>query len=197
MNTKELSLAAWSWYDFNWLHRHYHNWGHATTVAENVQKILNNRAPDVLVLAAWWHDAVYVPGAGSDANERCSAAALGMTADHGNYEGDISAIDEAKKLIIGTAVENHLSPVFIGGDQGILLDADLGSLADPYDLFLEHQTSIILEQGGNPETDGQLSADFLSKFLTRRDFIYHTGYGRETWEDAARANINRYILDNK
>jgi len=190
----ELNLAAQAWYDINWLNRHYHNWGHALNVVKGVQVIDENASPE-LILAAYWHDAVYVPGAGSDANERCSAAALGQEGMRYDDPETARTIEKAKRLIIQTSVENHLTGGRISGDLGTLLDADLSTLCYPYEDFIEIQKNIIEENGGTYPRDGHLSAAFLKNFLECREFIYHTDFARERWENQARANIERYLKE--
>ena len=188
---KDLCLAAGSWYDINWSVRHYHNWSHALQVANRLQIIGGEASPE-LILAAYWHDAIYIPGAGSDANERCSAAALGQAGMKYHDSETARIIEKAKQLILYTKVETHLNDKRIVGDLAILLDADLGSLAASYEKFIEHQKNIIAENGGTYPKDQHLSAEFLRQFLHCREFIYHTDYGRLTWEKDARENIERY-----
>ena len=192
-----------SWYAHNTAKRYYHNAKHADMVSKALFEICE---PSVeLVLAAIWHDAVYVPGAGSDANERCSAAAL--KAEFKNYErqGFIKVgLDFDKEfgrvceLIIGTNVQNHLAHEMFSEDFGqdlkILLDADLYSLASDYETFVDNQRNIILENYGDPldKNSIQMSSNFLKMFLTTRPFIYHTLEARTIWEAKARENIMKY-----
>lgn len=202
MDLTTLLSSARPWYDFNWMVRHYHNWGHANLVGAAVYEMTDHAPSDSLVLAAFWHDAVYVPGAGEDANERCSAAALMMVAaDYAISKEDKETLVRAKSLILGTSIEWHLIDQRLTGDHAILLDADLSSLAQPYDKFVTTQISIIEEAGGTFGQHHAQSAAFLKQFLARpnRKFIYHTAYGREHWEVTARANIERYAaeVDNK
>lgn len=203
MNIKSLSHSAKRWYDFNLSVRKYHNWDHACRVVSNCYKLTDNNPSDALILAAWWHDAVYVPGAGSDANERCSAAALGAAAQQLNKVRQANKVllfsdalktdvNMAQQLVQYTKVENHLHDRALTGDIAILLDADLGSLADPYADFYQTQENIVEENGGTMTEHKEKSAEFLHQFLTCRPSIYHTDYAREHWEKAARVNIARY-----
>lgn len=198
MNTQQFIEVAPTYYAVGGGDRWYHNWAHAYRVAGTVTEMTKNQASDALVIAAWWHDAVYFPGAGADANERCSSAALGLEARRLDFFNPLSkeekdAVNDAQVLIQHTCIEDHLHPNRIAGDLAVLLDADLSSLADLYDKFLESQQNIIKEMGGTwPESQPE-SAAFLKNFLECRDFIYHTDYGREHWEAAARANIEKYL----
>jgi predicted metal-dependent HD superfamily phosphohydrolase len=187
MKLLQLCLAARPWYLHNGTVRLYHSWDHAQEV---VASLPDGASPE-LTLAAYWHDAVYVPGAGSDANERCSAAALARCAIHEDSETQ-DIVEKAVQLILYTDVETHLNPNTITGDLAALLDADLRSLSLPYDTFIERQKNIITEAGGTYEANHVDSAMFLQKFLEVREFIYHTQFGREIWEKDARRNIARY-----
>jgi predicted metal-dependent HD superfamily phosphohydrolase len=191
-NIKALCNQAESWYRFNDANRQYHNWQHARDVVKRLWK-MDNDPKDETLLAAYWHDAVYVPKAGSDANERCSAAALGCAARSYNDKETLDTVSKAQDLILYTKLETHLHENRIVGELAKLLDCDLGSLAYPYDEFIHIQRNIIHEQGGTVEDNTVDSQKFLTMFLECREFIYHTDYGREHWEDIAKSNIKRYL----
>jgi predicted metal-dependent HD superfamily phosphohydrolase len=157
-----------------------------------------------LLIAAQWHDAVYFPNAGSDANERCSSAALGIAAHELARSVEFTqeqkdAVNKAQDLIENTHIAVHLRRDFEGpikGELAILLDANLASLASDWDKFAELQSNIIRENSGTVPDDFGNSAKFLVSFLRCRKFIYHTAKGRELWEDKAKANITRWCTEN-
>lgn len=186
-----LASIARDYYSFS--DNEYHNWYHATWVADKV-KILNKDASDDVLLAAFWHDAVYIPFAAPGINENASAAAL-------EYAGRVNRVDvgNAPILIRQTDINNHLSGHNMdhSSDIALLLDADLYALALPYPEFMEAQTNIILENLGDPNSkeSWQKVAVFLNRFLTFRPYIYYTVNGRRLWEDKARANIYQLIKD--
>lgn len=195
MNLRALHLAAERWYDFNVMQRDYHNWEHAN----NVVSALPHWAPDSVVLAAYWHDAVYVPGALNDANEFASAAALAASSREYRDEPTRNIIKNAMDLIECTTIKWHLSYDVLVPDvvesewRAMLLDADISSLAAPFEKFLWNQRHILTENGldWTKENVGK-SSDFLLRFTTCREFIYHTDYARGKWERDAFANIMRY-----
>jgi predicted metal-dependent HD superfamily phosphohydrolase len=186
---EKLRDAAKPWYMFNAEARHYHNWEHARKVAVAVWTI-NPNPSDELVLAAWWHDAVYVPNAGADANERCSAAALVQVAG----DADVVMIGRAADLIRHTSMEYHMTWGRMYDDIGILLDADLSSWAGTYKEFCQQQDNILLE---NPGATKQDTVAFLQQMMGCRDRIFHTDYARKHWEQEALDNIHWFIFDNK
>jgi predicted metal-dependent HD superfamily phosphohydrolase len=175
----------------------YHNWEHALNVVTTVEKMGGS---ETTILAAYWHDAIYIPGAGEDANERCSAAAMMNTAIRLGIRGTIfwQTVVVAAGMIRGTTVRHHLTRNALTEwdyDQATLMDADLASLASPYERFKEIQDSIILENNGDVNSDRHKSVAFLQQFLTVRPQIYHTPYGREHFEQQARDNITRFAAD--
>lgn len=190
MHLARLIDIAQTYYKFNEQDRPYHNHQHALAVARDVV-LTADKEDDALILAAHWHDAVYIPGARGDANEQCSAAALLKAA---SKLDDAATVEKAAQLIRYTSVQYHLHTNVLAGDIACLLDADLSSLAAPYGTFIHNQKNIINEQGGTAyEHDKAQSSAFLSQFLRVREFIYHTEYGRLNWEKTARDNITRYI----
>jgi len=173
--------------------RAYHNWNHAQEVVSNLRDPSQS-----LLIAAHWHDAVYWPGAGSDANERCSASALDYFI-HSLSDTIPDSLSEiickAKQLILYTTIEVHFHDRRIGGDLAQLLDADLSALAKPYDEFVLNQAKILAENNTSLEESKEACQSFLEKFLTTRNFIYHTDYYRLNKETIARENIERFCAE--
>jgi predicted metal-dependent HD superfamily phosphohydrolase len=170
--------------------REYHNFDHAIKVLYAVLEI-DPYAGQELHLAALYHDAVYVPKAGEDANERCSAAALLVDARERGFSAEV--LQEAADLIIKTSVDWHLHGLTLDPKLSTLLDADLKSLSAPWGEFCDNQLAIIREMGGTVTSETvSMSAKFLQQFLEVRDQIYRTDYARDYWEEKARHNILRY-----
>lgn len=194
-----LGNAAVGYYNFNSGNRYYHNIHHALRVSS----LVSWHDSTALKIAALWHDAIYIPG--SSVNEIASADALRYEWKKLAIENDTEILNTACFLITETTVNNHLRSSRIEGSYerqeltAILLDADLRSLADPYIDFRTNQDNIIRENGGNPfvREDNRKCAEFLSKFLTCREYIYHTDIDRELHETNARQNITRYMQETK
>jgi predicted metal-dependent HD superfamily phosphohydrolase len=182
--------------------RGYHNTMHATLVVQAINELTGFDPSMALIIAGQWHDAIYFPNAGSDANERCSSAALGIAARELARSVEFTqeqkdAVNKAQDLIECTSVEYHLHDRRIGGELAILLDADLSSLAARYDHFIDNQHYIIQENGGVITVENcKKSAEFLRRFLQCRKHIYHTDKGRELWAMKARTNIVQWCTDN-
>lgn len=179
--------------------RLYHNSGHALMVENNV--FMLQKIPAVsLVLAARWHDAIYVPGAENGLSERLSAAAL----THASRSLDLTQtaknlVVQASDLIIQTDVKTHMRRTRAYGDLAVLLDSDLSSLALDYKEFRANQLNLIIEQTARPPTtDGcESSAEFLTRLATVRKYIYHTDTGRDLFEAVAQRNIETWVDEVK
>lgn len=186
-----LEKAARPYYDFNEDGRPYHNWDHAV-------KVLNHVGYDASLsvqIAAMWHDAIYIPR--GRVNEMASSNALTYEWVKNGIKDHIPILHAANKLIECTTVDNHLRTTALDpvSDLALLLDADLAALAAPYDVFVNNQANIIMENGGDPDKKESrvLCGNFLEAFLTCRPFIYHTDHFREMFEPHAKENINKYI----
>lgn len=173
------------WYETGF--RKYHTLEHANTVAKECKLQSDNAA---LILAAFYHDAVYITG--SDSNEKCSALALLNDAKRMQSLGavvDWDTVNRAAELILGTTLAAHKSRSRITNPlQSILLDCDLRCLSEPYDRFIECQKDI-LEENFLSRDSLKTSAEFLRNLSRQRDFIYHTDFCRENWEEQAIDNI--------
>lgn len=176
-------------------YRQYHDEYHAIDVLHNCLEINSNNCSPALLLAALYHDAVYVSG--STSNELNSAQALINDANclaYHKYNIDFGIIHHAAELIKNTTIDKHLTiGVVIDRNLSTLLDADLWSLSADYYEFINNQKNILKENFLDPEDPIMLkkSAVFLKQFLKNRSYIYHTDYGREHWENRARENILR------
>lgn len=192
-----LVKACVPWYAFVQAPRYYHNYEHAEGVVQAIHELTDNPS-DELILAGWYHDAVYIPGAGLNANELCSGAALKTEYNKipGHTERTDRMIEKAYTLIKYTDIGTHLKENRLIKDIGILLDADLKALSLPFKDFLHNQKLIILENFGDPEKDVVKCAKFLVNFLECREFIYHTDIARDRWEKHARSNIETLCFLN-
>lgn len=204
-NLDKLLLRAEQLYNYDKEIKHYHNWNHALRVIETTSLIMSAEYPDEyhysIHLAAMYHDAIYIPKAPNGINELASSASLSHAWNYLNINDNIPTLHRANKLIEATTVNHHLmqNNLLDNKPLQILLDADLNSLADPYDDFCETQSRIILENHGDPTKKESriLCSNFLSTFLTCRPNIYHTKTARSWYEAAAKKNIKQYINDNK
>lgn len=166
--------------------RRYHGTDHLLAVLDRVDELAGHAAdPDVVRLAAWFHDAVHDPRSAPGADEGASAvlarqalASLGAT---------LTATGEVCRLICLTA-DHDPTP----GDRtgALLCDADLAILAaadEDYDAYV----AAVRAEYAHVDDDGWRSGRraVLRSFLDR-PAIFRTVPGRERWEARARINIS-------
>ncbi len=163
--------------------RGYHDTRHLTEVLARLDEIADSgtsydRTP--VLLAAWFHDAVY--DGERDAEERSATWAEetlpALT--------DPATVTETARLVRLT--ETH-RPADDDANGCALSDADLGILAAPDDRYAEYVAAVRAEYSHLPdEVFAKGRRDVLTDLLGK-PMLFHTAYGRETWEAAARAHV--------
>lgn len=171
-----------SLYNQNW--RAYHNFTHVMRVIDHLDNFGREGVnPHALMLAAIFHDVIYVPG--QKGSEEASALLL-ASFDFGDQS------QEAMRLIRLT--EAH-TPAEDDIDGIMLCDADLLDLSDPgiheaNSFNLKIETTVFLANQGVEDVD-QLWHEgrkaWLESFL-QRPRIYH-GPGMDALEEKARENL--------
>ena len=189
--------------------RHYHGFGHAMDVAAEVIHacLMGNPGPThrwrtshlkELLIAAIYHDAVYVAGEGGK-NEAESAKVAVEEIEKMEIDCDS---DYVAYLINETANHFKVVPhdpshvdVERSKDKNILLDADIHSFAAPFDIFVDTQEQIFQEfvSAGTPrKTAIENQNKFLASVL-KLDRIFNSVRGYELYEAVTRENIIRYL----
>ena len=165
-------------------HRAYHDLAHLDEVLRRIDLLAGEAdRPDVVRLAAWFHDAVYDPQA-TDNEERSAEvatvalAALGLAPD---------LVDDVARLVRLTAT-HAVAP----GDRdgAVLCDADLAVLAADPLRYRSYTEGVRREYAHlDDETFARGRADVLQRLLDRPR-LFTTSYGRQEWEQPARANVS-------
>ncbi|HWM72480.1 MAG TPA: hypothetical protein VNQ53_02010 [Nocardioides sp.] len=163
--------------------RGYHDTRHLTEVLTRLGELADHgttfdRTP--VLLAAWFHDAVY--DGERDAEERSATWAEEALPAH----ADPATVFETARLVRLT--ETH-RPADDDANGCALSDADLGILAAPDDRYTEYVAAVRAEYAHLPdEVFAKGRRDVLTDLLGKPQ-LFHTAYGREAWEDAARAHV--------
>jgi predicted metal-dependent HD superfamily phosphohydrolase len=162
-------------------HRVFHTCEHLAHVTGLLESA---GADDRLVLAAWFHDAVYRPG--STRNEARSARlAQNRLARLGYPQSDIRFVSEA---ISATASHQCSHDAFAP-----LLDADLAILGSTPEVYDRYATAIGEEFSHVPTfLFHRARARFLQSMLDR-PAIYTLPLFRERFESSARGNLAREL----
>lgn len=172
-------------------HRHYHDRSHLLAVLEAIDVLcpavdLGREQVDALVLAAWFHDAVYRGRPGDD--ERDSAALALARLGAAGFADQVVA--EVERLILLT-LDHHAAPADTAG--ALLLDADLSVLgADPAG-YAAYTAGVRAEYAHVP---GPLFAQArlgVLEDLRRRQPMFRTPAARRRWGAVAVRNLEGEI----
>lgn len=167
--------------------RRYHDGHHLAEVLERVHELSAQGVEFdrmAVLLAAWFHDSVY--DAQPDAEKRSAAWA----AEALPTLVDQAMVDEVVRLVLIT--EHHL-PADDDANGCALSDADLAILAAPAERYAEYAASVREEYAEVPADAFAAGRAMILGDLLAKPHLFHTAYARSTWEDAARANVEREL----
>lgn len=170
-------------------HRRYHDTRHLAEVLEHLDVLL--AAPgtagvdrDAVVLAAWFHDAVYDGRA--DDEERSAALAERTLAASGV---PAALADEVGRLVRLTR-EHRPGPDDLAGQ--VLCDADLAVLAAGAERYDDYVRGVRAEYAHLDEDTFRAGRAAVLEHLLAGP-LFHTPLARRSWEAAARANLEREL----
>jgi Uncharacterized protein conserved in bacteria len=173
--------------------RRYHTTRHLVEMFWALEELeavgeIDDRQSSIARLAAWFHDAVYHPGASHGSNEADSAA---LARDHlqqvGLVDDDIEAI-EAMIRITANHDAHHEAPL-----EAAFQDADLWILSAPVERFDGYCQQVRQEYSGVPDAAYQRGRSAILEALLHRDTIYRTSHALHLWETPARINLGREL----
>jgi predicted metal-dependent HD superfamily phosphohydrolase len=168
--------------------RGYHDLRHLGEVLDRLDELaLAGTDYDQLAvrLAAWFHDAVY--DRRPDDEER---SAQWAERDLPPAGVDAVVVREVARLVRLT--EQH-RPADGDRNGGALSDADLAVLAAPADRYAEYVAAVRQEHAAVPDTAFAVGRAAVLTALAEKPSLFHTAYGRATWEAPARDNIAREL----
>lgn len=174
-------LARW-----NEPHRGYHDERHLEDVLLSLDQ-LSVRGGFALtedtLLAAWFHDAIYVGAAGAD-EANSARLAVASLAELGVETG------------LAELVGEHIIATEPGSDTTAatpalarLLDADLAIFAAPAWRYEQYASDVRREYAHVPDQDFAAGRSTILAAYLERTSIYRTATGRELWEQRARTNV--------
>lgn len=167
--------------------RHYHGIDHLETVLDAVG-VLSEEAdrPRLVLLAAWYHDAVY--DVRRDDNEERSAQLAEQTL--ACTDEDPLRIGEVARLVRLT--ERH-DPADGDADGAVLSDADLSVLASDGLAYAAYASAVRAEYSHVSDEDFKAGRAAILEQLLSSASLYRTGLGRSRWEAAARRNLSHEL----
>ncbi|MDQ1010017.1 putative metal-dependent HD superfamily phosphohydrolase [Streptomyces sp. V4I23] len=163
--------------------RRYHTTAHLIAVLDHVDTLASHAAdPDLVRLAAWFHDAVYLPDR-SENEERSARLAERALPEAGVSAG---ATAEVARLVRLTVTHDPA-----GDDRNgqVLCDADLAILAAAPEAYAAYAAAVREEYAFVPEEAFRDGRAAVLRQLLRLPRLFHTPYGAREWEEPARHNL--------
>jgi len=173
-------------------HRGYHNGRHLAEVFARIDLILAAEPGitvdrEALLLAAWFHDAVY--DVGEDNEERSATLA----------ERELAIVD-APPLLVEEVVRlvrltktHQVTASDIAGQ--VLCDADLGVLAADEQRYAEYTRGVRREYAHVGDDDFRQGRARVLHDLLAMPALFNTGFAKQHWENSARANVERELVE--
>lgn len=163
--------------------RHYHTLAHLTAVLDHVDTLAEHAGdPDVVRLAAWFHDAVYLPERSE--NEERSARLAERALPEAGVPAEATA--EVARLVRLTVTHD---PAGDDRDGQVLCDADLAILAAPPSAYAAYTAAVREEYHFVPNDAFRAGRADVLRQLLALPRLFRTPYGREHWEATARYNL--------
>ncbi|MGW1026081.1 HD domain-containing protein [Streptomyces sp. NPDC002577] len=171
-------LARWSE-----PHRRYHTVDHLRAVLDRVDVLEEYADNAALVrLAAWFHDAVYLPERSTN-EERSARIAERALRELGLDESGTAEVARLVRLTI-----TH-DPAAGDANGEVLCDADLAILASPPETYAAYAAAVREEYGFVPDDAFREGRAAVLRQLLALPHLFRTPYGRAHWEDSARDNL--------
>jgi predicted metal-dependent HD superfamily phosphohydrolase len=163
--------------------RHYHTLDHLTAVLDHVDALEEYADdPDVVRLAAWFHDAVYLPDRSENEERSARLAERALT------EAGVSADRTAEVARLVRLTVTH-DPADDDRDGQVLCDADLAVLASPPSAYAAYTAAVREEYHFVPNDAFRAGRADVLRQLLALPRLFRTPYGREHWEATARYNL--------
>ena len=158
----------------------YHDLTHLREVLERLEELGGDTT--TVVLAAWFHDAVY-DGADDDEERSAQWAERALPPEHA---------DEVARLVRMTV---HHRPADDDPAGCALSDADLGILAAGPERYAEYVAGVRADFAHVADEDFRAGRLAVLQDLAAKPTLFHSARARELWEARARANLAREVAE--
>ncbi len=163
--------------------RRYHTTDHLLAVLDHVQTLAGHAVDaDAVLLAAWFHDAVYRPDRSE--NEERSAALAERALPEAGLPEPLTA--EVARLVRLTTTHD---PADDDRNGAVLCDADLAVLAGSPEAYAHYAAAVREEYAFVPEPAFRAGRAEVLRQLLGLPWLFHTPHGRGHWEERARHNL--------
>ncbi|WP_409237795.1 hypothetical protein [Streptomyces sp. PA5.6] len=163
--------------------RRYHTTDHLAAVLDHID-VLEEHAenPELVRLAAWFHDAVYAPDR-SENEERSARLAERALPEAGLTEERTAEVARLVRLTV-----TH-DPAEGDSNGETLCDADLAILAAPSDTYAAYAAAVREEYAFVPDEAFRQGRAEVLRGLMALPRLFRTPYGTANWESPARENL--------
>lgn len=163
--------------------RRYHTVAHLTAVLDHID-VLEKYADDpaLVRLAAWFHDAVYLPDR-SENEERSARLAERALPEAGVPEEGTAEVARLVRLTVTHA------PTADDRNGQVLCDADLAILASCPDTYAAYTAAVREEYAFVPDEAFRAGRAAVLRQLLDLPRLFRTPYGTQEWEERARENL--------
>lgn len=165
-------------------HRHYHGSTHLLSVLEALDLLTEPaEAPRTVLLAAWFHDAVYRGAAGRDEEESA------LLAEH-RLAGAGLPEDEVAEVARLVRVTSDHRPEAGDAAGALLCDADLSILGSGPEEYARYVAAARKDYAHIGDADFAAGRAAVVRHLLELDPLFHHPRARDLWLDAAHRNLN-------
>lgn len=163
--------------------RRYHTVDHLQAVLDHIDTMARYADdPDLVRLAAWFHDAVYRPDRAENEERSARLAELALT------EAGLSTERTAEVArLVRLTVTHDAAPD--DRDGAVLCDADLAVLGSAPDAYDRYATAVREEYGFVPDADFRAGRAAILEQLLDLPRLFRTPHGELEWEARARRNL--------
>ncbi|GAA2292834.1 hypothetical protein OKJ48_01815 [Streptomyces kunmingensis] len=163
--------------------RKYHTTAHLAAVLDRIDVLEGHAAePELVRLAAWFHDAVYLPER-SENEERSAVLAERALTETGLPAGHVAEVARLVRLTV-----TH-DPAEGDANGEALCDADLAILAAPPEAYAAYTKAVREEYGFVPDEAFREGRAAILRQLLDLSRLFRTPHGAAHWESPARDNL--------
>ncbi len=161
--------------------RYYHNFEHVETMLDSL-KAHTPANPNVIILAIWFHDAIYNPYRKDNEAKSAQFAQLILK------QSSLASCDIASVVKFIEATKSHelLTP---SEDLGLFLDLDLEILGSQHERYQQYARQIRQEYRWIPTALYKRGRQKVLHHFLKRNRLYFTAPFQEMYESAAKANM--------
>lgn len=169
--------------------RRYHTTRHLAQMLDHIDTLASHAdSPDLVRLAAWFHDAVYRPDRSE--NEERSARLAERALPEAGLTAEQTA--EVSRLVLLTATHAARPD---DGNGAVLCDADLAVLASAPDEYRAYAAAVREEYGFVPDELFRPGRAEVLRQLLALPRLFSTPYGEREWTARARANMEAELRE--